>query len=110
MARGIGGKALYDDLRAAIINLARHFDVDNIVEYTGCKRRTTNGGTYSRRLSKTRSGPSKPRRVFSDFRIEPTWNRIYLRTAFLRCHPTIYLAAPGFAATVQAAVHMFAHL
>jgi hypothetical protein len=37
MARG---KALSDDLRAAIIDLARHFDVDNIVEYTGCKRRT----------------------------------------------------------------------
>jgi hypothetical protein len=27
-----------DDLRdASIINLARHFDVNNIVEYTGCK-------------------------------------------------------------------------
>ena len=37
MARG---KFLSDDLRAAIINLARHFDVDNMVEYTGCKRRT----------------------------------------------------------------------
>ena len=37
MARG---KVLSDDLRAAIINLARHFDVDNIVVYTGCKRRT----------------------------------------------------------------------
>jgi hypothetical protein len=35
-----GGKALSDNLRAAIISLARHFDVDNIVEYTGCKRRT----------------------------------------------------------------------
>jgi len=37
MARG---KFLSDDLGAAIINLARHFDVDNIVKYTDCKRRT----------------------------------------------------------------------
>ena len=37
MARG---KAPSDTFRAAIINLAGHFDVHNIVEYTGCKRRT----------------------------------------------------------------------
>ncbi|KAH7924314.1 hypothetical protein BV22DRAFT_1196045 [Leucogyrophana mollusca] len=37
MARG---KALSDDLRGAILNMARLWDIDNIVEFTGCRRRT----------------------------------------------------------------------
>jgi len=37
MARG---KAPSDAFRAPIINLTRRFYVDNIIEYTGCRRRT----------------------------------------------------------------------
>ena len=34
------GKAPSDALWAAVVNLACHFDVDNIAKYTGCKRHT----------------------------------------------------------------------
>jgi hypothetical protein len=34
------GKSLSNDLRAAIVNLAYHFDVADIVKYTKCKKRT----------------------------------------------------------------------
>jgi hypothetical protein len=34
------GRALSDNLRGAILNMARTLDVHSIVEYTGCKRRT----------------------------------------------------------------------
>jgi len=37
MARG---KALSDDLRNVVLNLARRLDVDAIVDYTGLKKRT----------------------------------------------------------------------
>ena len=34
------GRALSNDLRGAIVNMARSLDIDSIVRYTGCKRRT----------------------------------------------------------------------
>ena len=34
------GQALSDDLRGAIVNMARSLDVESISQYTGCKRRT----------------------------------------------------------------------
>jgi predicted transcriptional regulator len=34
------GKALSDDLRGAILNMARTLDVHSICSYTNCKKRT----------------------------------------------------------------------
>lgn len=34
------GKPLSDDLRGAILNMARYLDVEAIKNYTGCARRT----------------------------------------------------------------------
>jgi CRP-like cAMP-binding protein len=34
------GKSLSDDLREVIINMACSLDIRNIINYTGCKRRT----------------------------------------------------------------------
>ncbi|KAH7902893.1 Homeodomain-like protein [Hygrophoropsis aurantiaca] len=36
----VRGKALSADLRLAVLNMARHWDVPNIVKFTGCKTRT----------------------------------------------------------------------
>jgi transposase len=53
------GRALSNDLRGAIVNMAWSLDIDSIVQYTGCKRRTVE-------------------RILSDYRKNGTTTRICL--------------------------------
>lgn len=54
------GKAMSDDLRGAILNMARTLDIHQICHYTGCKTRTV-------------------QRIFEDYQKKGTVMREHLR-------------------------------
>jgi hypothetical protein len=67
------GKAMSDDLRVAIVNMAHHLSVENIITYTHCKRRTV-------------------QRVLSDFRKRQTALRPRLEREFRGAKRSLTLA------------------
>jgi transposase len=101
------GQALFNDLRGAIVNMARSLDIDSIVQYTGCKRRTVERtlsdyrkkGTAVRvRLSKELCGAKRALRP-ADVRVcllfHSELSAVFIQPQFLqgqvRFSPDIYL-------------------
>ncbi|KAJ7301733.1 hypothetical protein DFH08DRAFT_640366, partial [Mycena albidolilacea] len=84
------GKSLSDDLRGAILNMARTLDVYAICHYTGCKKRTVEGiledyrkkGTVMREHLKLEMRGAKRSMSIGDIRFI---------TSLVRHSPDVYL-------------------